>query len=370
MNPPFANFHTHTYFSDGVVAPEELLRQVQACSGLEYFALTDHDSLSGIEPIFRFQRRGLPVSGTRCKRFVPGVELSLREEVTSLPVHLIGLFPHIHEGNCVEALHQVETVLGEFCRERSLQRGLQDMDARIQKAYALNLDGLAQAYGSAEQVISIVREKVEDLNRLRFEVNGKTGDVIRHPIPVTYQAIIDYWEELLPGASKEKITLYILRPARSKREKLSRILVSEGLSEPEAEERAALLQGGLGSSGKPVIRDRGILEGLALLQEAGAVTILAHPAVDHYRISYEEFDRHVLLPMIRNGLAGIEAYYPYDPSYREEAVSHYLSLAARHDLLVSGGTDFHGDGRVGLADIRLGISEAKGIVNRTSSEPA
>ncbi|MEW6667176.1 MAG: hypothetical protein AB1512_18385 [Thermodesulfobacteriota bacterium] len=370
MNSPFANLHTHTYFSDGVVGPEELLREVQTCNGLECFALTDHDSLSGIEPLFRFQRSWPTSHATRLKRFVPGVELSLRDGETNLGVHLIGLFPRIQQGDYVGALHHIETVLGGFCRERSLQRGLQDMDARIRKAYTLNLDGLAETYESAEQVISILRKKVEDLSQLRFQENEKAMDVIRHPIPVTYQGIIDHWEDLLPGSSKEKIILYTLRPARSKREKLSRILVSEGWTESEAEKRAAELQGVLTPSGKPVIRDRGILEGLALLQEAGAVTILAHPAVDHHRITYEEFDRYVLGPMIQNGLEGIEAYYPYDPSYREEAISHYLNLAGQHDLLVSGGTDFHGDGRVGLDDVRLGMDEAMSIVKWTSPAPA
>ncbi len=46
----FANLHMHTYFSDGRTSPEELVRHIYDEKGLETFALTDHDTLSGVEP--------------------------------------------------------------------------------------------------------------------------------------------------------------------------------------------------------------------------------------------------------------------------------------------------------------------------------
>jgi len=364
MNLAFADLHTHTYFSDGVIGPEELVRRAQACPDLECFALTDHDSLSGIEPVYRFREALRADSETPPKGFIPGVELSLRVEDADLTVHLIGLFVHIHQGNYRHALGRVEEVLGAFCRERSFQRGLKDMDARIHKAFALNLDGLGVSYRSAEQVISILRQKAEASNRLRFTETGKEDDLIQHPIPVTYQVIIDHWEELLPESSKERITLYTLRPSPSHQENLSRIYASEGMAEAEARERAVRLQGVLSKFDAPVLRDRGILEGLRLLHEARAVSILAHPAVDHHRISYEDFDRHVLLPLVQGGLHGIEVFYPYDPSFRQEAFSHYLGMAAKHDLLISGGTDYHGDGRVELSDVKLGMDETLRILQK------
>ena len=49
----FANLHIHSYFSDGLTGPHELAKQIVNEDGLTYFALTDHDNMSGIEPLMR-----------------------------------------------------------------------------------------------------------------------------------------------------------------------------------------------------------------------------------------------------------------------------------------------------------------------------
>ena len=101
------------------------------------------------------------------------------------------------------------------------------------------------------------------------------------------------------------------------------------------------------------------MSGLDLLKAARAVTFLAHPAVDHGKLTYEAFDREILYPLIENGLDGIEVYYPYDRSHRKKSTERYRNIARLHKLLTSGGTDFHGDGRTGLSDIKLDPSEAR-----------
>ena len=88
-----------------------------------------------------------------------------------------------------------------------------------------------------------------------------------------------------------------------------------------------------------------------MLKEAGALSFVAHPAVDLHKISYEAFDAEILEPMIAAGLDGIEVYYPYDPGYREQATAHYGRMADMRGLLVAGGTDFHGDGRSTLTEV-------------------
>ena len=359
----FANLHTHTLFSDGAISPEDLVKKVYDEPDLAYFALADHDTMSGIEPVFRSKSRY--ESGIQSKRirFIPGVELSLMDEPSDLVVHLIGLFPHINEENHKEELKRVDAVLGEFCRYRSSNRGIRDLDARIRRAFAINLDGLAERYHSAEEVIGLLRQRAEVKNRACFRQAGKEHDVIQHPIPVSYQTIIDYWEELVPSSTKEKVTLYILRPDRQKTEKLREIYMSEGMGASEAKKLAEENQGTLCNIKKPALQEKGILEGLALIKKAGAVSILVHPAVDHRQIGYDDFDRHILYPLIDQGLDGIEVYYPYDRSYRDEAMQHYEKVAREQGLLISGGTDFHGDGRIGLSEVKLDAREALRLIN-------
>ena len=366
----FANLHTHTIFSDASLDPADLVRAVYAEPGLEIFALTDHDSMSGIEPAFRARSRLEKGGATRPKRFLPGIELSLRHGTSGLVVHLLGFFPQVGEENYQEELSGIEKVLGEHCRYRCLNRGGRDLDQRVRIAFMRNLGGLAESYGSPEQVIDILRAKAEEKNQRLLRAVDKQGDVIQHPIPITYQTFIDFWEEIMPGSSKEKITLYNLRADRTRIQRLSRIYVSEGMDEGAAMERAREDQGILISSGPAPFKEMDLMEGLALLHQAGAVTALAHPAVDHLKVTYDDFDRIILYPMVARGLKGIEVFYPYDPTFRDEAIAHYGAIARKQGLLVSGGTDYHGDGRTGLADVKLDIQYAQRIMHHRSMGPS
>ena len=358
----FANFHMHTVFSDGASEPEELVRAVYDERDLEFFAVTDHDTLSGIEPVFRCMRRYERVHGRRGKTFVPGVELSAEDPVTGRPVHLIGLFPHITGEHYREGLARIETVLGPHCRSRTDRRGVRDLDARVRCAHELNLDGLADRFHSPEEVIRLLRSRADALARGCFERAGKAGDVVRCPIPVTYQVLVDHWQELVPTSTREKIGLYTLRPDDEKRTRLMRIYLSEGMSERDAEARAAVTQGILATCAKPPSRDVTPVEGLMLLRKAGAVTFLAHPAVDHEIVEYDTFDQAVLLPLLNAGLDGIEVWYPYGAEIRDEAVARYEHIARSRGVLMSGGTDYHGDGRSGMSDVRLEEPEAVRIM--------
>jgi len=76
---PLINLHNHSKHSDGTLEPEALAREA-ARAGIQYFSLTDHDTVGGwpgIEPVFK----GLGVNYCR------GVELS-----TSLHdnLHILG----------------------------------------------------------------------------------------------------------------------------------------------------------------------------------------------------------------------------------------------------------------------------------------
>ncbi len=86
-------------------------------------------------------------------------------------------------------------------------------------------------------------------------------------------------------------------------------------------------------------------EACALIRRAGGLPVLAHPVFyDKYGAIKSAVDLDVLLPaLIDAGLVGLEAYYPnYDAVTNE----YLLGIARRYNLLVTGGTDFHGE-RVG-----------------------
>ena len=71
-----------------------------------------------------------------------------------------------------------------------------------------------------------------------------------------------------------------------------------------------------------------VIEGIRAL---GSIPVLAHPGVT----GADE----LIGGMIEAGLLGIEAYHA---DHDAEQIARYAALAAHYDLLVTGGTDFHG----------------------------
>jgi predicted metal-dependent phosphoesterase TrpH len=91
-------------------------------------------------------------------------------------------------------------------------------------------------------------------------------------------------------------------------------------------------------------------EAITLILEAGGVPVLAHPThvVEH------------LPALVRAGLLGLEAYYG---DYPDPEVAFLVRLAAKHSLVVTGGTDYHGGGITtagapGARDVPVEVVEA------------
>lgn len=66
----FADLHNHTTFSDGDFTPEQLM-DLAAEKGIKALAITDHDTLGGLEP-------GADAAGKNGIKFIPGTEVSVR----------------------------------------------------------------------------------------------------------------------------------------------------------------------------------------------------------------------------------------------------------------------------------------------------
>ena len=82
----FCDFHVHSTASDGRLSPERLVEEA-AFSGLDGFALADHDTLAGIPA----------ASGSSLEHgvfFIPAVELSV-DLHSGGSAHLLGYFPGI-----------------------------------------------------------------------------------------------------------------------------------------------------------------------------------------------------------------------------------------------------------------------------------
>ncbi|MDK2932726.1 MAG: 3,5-nucleoside bisphosphate phosphatase [Clostridiales bacterium] len=77
-------------------------------------------------------------------------------------------------------------------------------------------------------------------------------------------------------------------------------------------------------------------EGIELIKQAGGFAVLAHPIY----LEEEGVELEILLKqLIQYGLDGIEAYYS---EYTKGTQNKYLAIANKYNLIVTGGSDFHG----------------------------
>mgnify|MGYP002855702338 CR=1 FL=1 len=81
---------------------------------------------------------------------------------------------------------------------------------------------------------------------------------------------------------------------------------------------------------------------------AGGIPILAHPVL--YHMSDARLDA-LVARLKAAGLMGIEAIYSTYKAYEERQIKE---LAAKYDLLISGGSDFHGANKKGI-DLGIGF---------------
>lgn len=98
-----------------------------------------------------------------------------------------------------------------------------------------------------------------------------------------------------------------------------------------------------GRPGFAAIKRLGAAEGIRLLSDAGAVPVLAHPM----RLPLNGEARIALMEeLVKAGLGGIEAWHP---SADGKQAMQLESWARRKGLLVTGGSDFHGDPNTSVA---------------------
>lgn len=90
-------------------------------------------------------------------------------------------------------------------------------------------------------------------------------------------------------------------------------------------------------------------ECLELIRNSGGIPVLAHPK----SLNLPEKEFLILLKdMIKYGLEGIEVYHS---THTPEEMSYYHQIANQYNLLISGGSDYHGKGI--KPDIELGTGK-------------
>lgn len=93
------------------------------------------------------------------------------------------------------------------------------------------------------------------------------------------------------------------------------------------------------AKGRPCFEDKFRLDcqaAISVIRKAGGIAVLAHPV----SLKTDKGTLESLLKVLKGmGLSGIEAYYS---NHTPEDTEDYCSMAGKLDLIVTGGSDFHG----------------------------
>lgn len=252
------DLHVHSNKSDGSLSPSDLVLEAKK-KGLKAFALTDHDTVDGIdEAMAASEGSGVTV--------IPGIELSTEYE--GKDIHIVGLL--------------IDKEQPEF------------------------------------------RNKIQEFVDSRILRNQKMCQKLTEAgCPLTYEELVAEF----PGAV---IT----------RAHYAQILLKKGYTKSlrEAFERY------IGDRGPCFIPREKITpeDGVKLILSAKGIPVLAHPLL--YGMGKERLQ--ILVDRLKDaGLEAIEAVYcTYSPS--EE--TQMREFAKKNGLLISGGSDFHGNAKPGL----------------------
>ena len=133
--PAHIDLHMHSTASDGTDSPEEILEKVGR-SGIDLFALTDHDTVKGCAIVQEALKDTSP-------RFIPGVEFSCRDEGGKYHILGYGFDPGSEDIlNTIEAGHAIRIhKLGKRLDLLKRQFGIGFSREEVDSLYAKNTPG-------------------------------------------------------------------------------------------------------------------------------------------------------------------------------------------------------------------------------------
>lgn len=297
------DLHVHSTCSDGTYTPEELVDYARE-KGLRAFALTDHDTVNGLDRAIRYAeglrqgRTASPVISSP-KNAVPCLTVPSQSGSDTPAPKAADVFPSSADTDAPAS--QVPEIIPGI----ELSTEYQGKD--------IHMVGLFIDYRQPE-----FAHYLEDFIRSRENRNEKMCALLReHDIDITYEALLAEF----PGAV---IT----------RAHFARYLLSHGYiqSMKEAFDRY------VGDHCPCFVPREKVTpaQAVELILGAGGVPVLAHPIL--YHMSDDRLDT-LVAELKKIGLVGIEAIYS---TYNTAEERQIRGLAAKYDLKISGGSDFHG----------------------------
>lgn len=262
MERRIIDLHVHSTESDGTFTPAELVLAAKS-AGLSAFALTDHDTASGIA-------KAAPVAAECGIELISGIELSTEYKLPTTKsqrkeVHIVGLYINPEHPKLLAKTKEFRD-----CRD---SRNEKMVEALQKEGFDITMDALV-----SENPDSVITRA--NIARYLYQ----HGEI---------KSVQEAFDKYIGDGCKCYVGRFKITP----------------------------------------------MEAVALIHEAGGIAILAHPLL--YHMSTVSLQR-LIDDLKVVGLDGIEAIYSTYTTGEEQLVK---KIAAENGLLISGGSDFHGENK-------------------------
>ncbi len=313
--PAEIDLHTHSSASDGSLAPAELIDRAVSLK-LRALALTDHDTTAGLaEAEARARLLGL--------EFIRGCEISARDEQNGSELHFLGLWlpqesPALEKLLAIQRGRRVE-------RARAIVLKLQGLGIDVSFA---EVSALAYAEAPQEAIQEAIQDAVQDAPQEATQNAGLEAvqDAPQHgPL------------HILGNASPAAVS--IGRPH------IAELLRRKGVVPTTAHAFQLYLRHGCPAYVPKLLPSPA--DAVGLLRQAGATVALAHPMLGgkHNEPAFMLWLEGLVASLVPLGLDALEAFHSEQGPSASNAA---LALAARHNLLACGGSDYHGAHKPGI----------------------
>lgn len=251
------DLHTHSYYSDGLISPKELVRLAKK-RGIKNLALTDHDSVKGVrEAINEGKRIGVTI--------IPAVEIRTGDS------EVLGYFINLKNKELTKVIKQ-----------------------------------------SAKRNEDKTKDWCKKLNKAGYDISFKE---IQEKFPKARGNINTFYPLYLLYLKGYGTTL-----------ELSKKFKKDKKLKPKE------------------IKEFTIIQAIRLIKKANGVPVLAHPWFDKKALKEKNFKKYV-----KAGLKGIEINNGDDLNFmikiskNKNIVNKIKKFAKKHNLILTSGSDFHGE---------------------------
>jgi len=247
-----ADLHTHTYYSDGEDSPFELVKKAKK-SGLKYLAITDHNTVNGVEEAIL---AGMKFNIT----IIPGVEVATRDG---------------------EILGYMIDYKNKNLRKELKKAGYNWHESAKNKIRALKKQNIDISYKKLREAFPFSKN------------NYNIGNLI----------------------------LYLTKILNFPRDEAVKLVVNIKTKEPRQKELTTI-------------------QAIRLIRRYNGVPVLAHPWLNKGLLNVNTMKK-----FIKYGLKGIEieAGEGYNNLRTKEIVNKIIKLARKFNLILTKGSDYHGD---------------------------